>query len=90
MMESNNTYSLEGNAFVNGDEIILFDSENGIGDSYQIDVVGDQFSLQGNPSIVNDGVNISFVKTSGLYQSDNVTPSLTYKKFLLSKTDSNN
>ena len=34
-------------------------------------------------------LNISFVKTSGLYQSDNATPSLTYKKFLLSKTDSN-
>ena len=25
-----------------------------------------------------------------MYQSDNATPSLTYKKFLLSKTDSNN
>ena len=45
--------------------------------------------LLGYPSIVSDGSQISFVKTSGLYQSDSATPSLTYKKFFLSTTDSN-
>ena len=89
--ETNGTYSLEGNTLVNGDQLTLFDSENGIiGESHEINVAGDQFSLVGDPSIVSDGAQISFVKTSGLFQSDNATPSLTYKKFLLSKTDSNN
>ena len=64
----------------------LFDSENGIiGDSYQIRVEGDQFSLVNDPSIVSDGSQISFVKTSGLYQSDSATPNLTYKKFFYLK-----
>ena len=44
--ETDDKYFLEGNTFVNGDEITLFDSENGIGHSYQIKDTGDQFSLK--------------------------------------------
>ena len=46
---------------------------------------GNQFSLVGDPSIVSDGAQISFVKTSGLFQSDNATPTLTYKSFFYLK-----
>ena len=73
IIKTDDTYFLEGNTFVNGDEITLFDSENGIGDSYQIKDTGDQFSLRNDPDIVSDGANISFVKTTGLYQSDSPT-----------------
>ena len=42
--ENNRTYFLEGNTLSIGDQLTLFDSENGIiGDSYQIKDTGDQF-----------------------------------------------
>ena len=48
-------------------------------------ILGINFLYLVDPSIVSDGSQISFVKTSGLYQSDSATPSLTYKKFFCLK-----